>query len=210
MLWDNTEYCVKLSSEELSRYSNKTESAGLRKCPQSLLRKRRHSNIHFSELAPHHAGKTAGMETVRRNYVPVVICIGVHAICGKFLTLCTDWVRPATVSTDAKRTAAFCFLWTHSIWTVCRQPSVRHRTLSNRNCKRVSSATTNIIGHRCGVSVILAPSHKCQDLLTYLTETRQLRLLCNPLHAAVSIDSSDSPLYPICASKQDRIQRGWL
>jgi len=33
MLRDNTEYCVKLSCEDLSRYSIKTESAGLRKCP---------------------------------------------------------------------------------------------------------------------------------------------------------------------------------
>jgi len=30
VLWDNTAYCVKLSGEDLSRYSNKI---GLRKCP---------------------------------------------------------------------------------------------------------------------------------------------------------------------------------
>jgi len=29
MLWGNTAYCVKLSGEDLSRYSNKTESAAL-------------------------------------------------------------------------------------------------------------------------------------------------------------------------------------
>ena len=33
VLWGNTAYCVKLSGEDLSRYSNKIESAGLRKCP---------------------------------------------------------------------------------------------------------------------------------------------------------------------------------
>jgi len=32
MLWCNTAYCVKLRGEVLSRYSNKTESVGLRKC----------------------------------------------------------------------------------------------------------------------------------------------------------------------------------
>ena len=33
MLWGNTAYCVELSGEDLSRYSNKIESVGLRKCP---------------------------------------------------------------------------------------------------------------------------------------------------------------------------------
>jgi len=33
MLWGNTAYCVKLRGEDLSRYSNKIESAGLRRCP---------------------------------------------------------------------------------------------------------------------------------------------------------------------------------
>jgi len=33
MLWGNTAYCVKLSGEDLSRCSNKTELDGLRKCP---------------------------------------------------------------------------------------------------------------------------------------------------------------------------------
>jgi len=32
MLWGNTAYCVKYSGEDLSRYWNKTESVGLRKC----------------------------------------------------------------------------------------------------------------------------------------------------------------------------------
>jgi len=33
MLWGNTAYCAKLSSEDLSRYSNEIELVGLRKCP---------------------------------------------------------------------------------------------------------------------------------------------------------------------------------
>jgi len=33
MLWGNTAYCVKLHGKDPSRYSNKIESAGLRKCP---------------------------------------------------------------------------------------------------------------------------------------------------------------------------------
>jgi len=32
MLWGNT-YCVKLNGEDLSRYLNKKESVGSRKCP---------------------------------------------------------------------------------------------------------------------------------------------------------------------------------
>jgi len=30
MLWGNTAYCVKLSGEDLSRYSNKVDSVGLK------------------------------------------------------------------------------------------------------------------------------------------------------------------------------------
>jgi len=33
MLWGKTAYRMKLSGEDLSRYSNKTESVGLRKSP---------------------------------------------------------------------------------------------------------------------------------------------------------------------------------
>jgi len=33
MLWGNTAYCEKLTGEDLSRYWNKMESVGLRKCP---------------------------------------------------------------------------------------------------------------------------------------------------------------------------------
>jgi len=33
MLWGNVAYWVKLSGEDLSRYSNEIVSVGLRKCP---------------------------------------------------------------------------------------------------------------------------------------------------------------------------------
>jgi len=33
MLWGNTAYRVKLSGQDLMRYSNKNESVSLRKCP---------------------------------------------------------------------------------------------------------------------------------------------------------------------------------
>jgi len=33
MLWGNTAYCVKLSGEDTSRYLNKIESVGLKRCP---------------------------------------------------------------------------------------------------------------------------------------------------------------------------------
>jgi len=32
MLWGNTAYCAKLNGEDVSPYSNKIESVGLRKC----------------------------------------------------------------------------------------------------------------------------------------------------------------------------------
>ena len=52
MLWGNTAYCVKLSGEESSRYSNKTESVGLRKCPYChYLTKKVITNI--SQSLPH-------------------------------------------------------------------------------------------------------------------------------------------------------------
>jgi len=33
MLWGNTSHCVESGGDDLSRYSNKIESVGLRKCP---------------------------------------------------------------------------------------------------------------------------------------------------------------------------------
>jgi len=65
-------YCVKLSGEDLSRCSIKTESVGLRECPyyhHLTLRKWCRNNRRFSELVPHHGGKTSwhryGMKRLR-------------------------------------------------------------------------------------------------------------------------------------------------
>jgi len=62
-------YCVNTSGEDLSRYSNNIESVRLRKCPRyHYLTKNdvtyllTYNNKHFSELAPHHGGKTAGID----------------------------------------------------------------------------------------------------------------------------------------------------
>jgi len=68
VLWDSAVYCVKLS-EDLSHYSNKIESVFKRKCSYYhdltvLLRKWCHNNKRFAERAPHHGGKTAGIDTV--------------------------------------------------------------------------------------------------------------------------------------------------
>jgi len=60
VLCGNTAYCVKLSDEDWSRYSNEIESVGLRKCPYYhclIIRKWYHNNIHFSQLAHTKAGK---------------------------------------------------------------------------------------------------------------------------------------------------------
>jgi len=59
---------AKLSTgEDMSRCSNKLESVGLGKCPYItiLLRNWCRNNRYFSELAPHHGGKTAGMKKSR-------------------------------------------------------------------------------------------------------------------------------------------------
>jgi len=75
MLWGNTAYRVKLSGEELSRYSNKSESVGLRKYPCYHCRiKEVMSQYIFSKIAPHDGGKTAGIDMVWRNYVSVALC----------------------------------------------------------------------------------------------------------------------------------------
>jgi len=54
-LWGNMAYCVKLSGEDLSRYSNKIESISLRKCPYIitiLIRKWCHNNKHITQVKP--------------------------------------------------------------------------------------------------------------------------------------------------------------
>jgi len=78
MLWGNTAYCVKLGGEDLPRYSNRTESVGWRKFPHChYINKKLMSpdNEHFSDLAPRHGGKTAGIDKAWRNYVSVALCI---------------------------------------------------------------------------------------------------------------------------------------
>ena len=74
----NTAYCVRFSGGDLSRYSNKIESDGLRKCPYyrclTLKMMSRITNI-FQSLLHNMAGKTAGMDMVWRNYVTVTPCI---------------------------------------------------------------------------------------------------------------------------------------
>jgi len=77
MLWGNMAYCVKLSGEDLSRYSNKNESVLSKKASCVIvitifLRKLSHNYKHFSELAPHHGRKTAGIDMVWRNDVTVL------------------------------------------------------------------------------------------------------------------------------------------
>ena len=52
-------YCARLSGEDLSRYSNKIESVGLRKCPYYRYHTKKwcQNNKHFAELASQNGGK---------------------------------------------------------------------------------------------------------------------------------------------------------
>jgi len=43
--------------------------------PLPLLTKWCYNNRHYSEVAPHHGGNTAGIDIVWRNYVTVALCI---------------------------------------------------------------------------------------------------------------------------------------
>ena len=68
-------YYVKVSGEDLLRYSDEIESVGLRKCPyyRYLTKKMMsqiHNNKHFSELqpAPHHRAKTATEITLGHSH----------------------------------------------------------------------------------------------------------------------------------------------
>ena len=94
MLWGNTAYCVKLSGEDLSRYSNKTESVGLRQCPcyHYLTKKNKwcHNSKHFSELAPHHGVKTADIDMVWRK---LRHCHPIY----RFMPLFTVRIGPAAI-----------------------------------------------------------------------------------------------------------------
>ena len=59
-------YCAQLSGEDLSRYSNRIESGGLRKCPYKryLIKKVMSGKKHFPELDLQHGGKTAGIDMI--------------------------------------------------------------------------------------------------------------------------------------------------
>ena len=53
---------MKLSGEDLSRYSNKVESVVLMKCPYYHHLTKKVMSQHFSELVQYNGGKTAGIE----------------------------------------------------------------------------------------------------------------------------------------------------
>jgi len=82
VLCGNTAYRVKLdlSGEDLSRYSNNTESVGLRKCSYChYVTNKKKVMSQWETFARacttyDHGGKTAGMDKVRRNYVTVTLC----------------------------------------------------------------------------------------------------------------------------------------
>ena len=71
LLRGNTEYCVKLSGENVWCYSNKIESVSLRNVHTILLRKWCHNSKRFAQLGPYHGRKTAGIDMVWRNYITV-------------------------------------------------------------------------------------------------------------------------------------------
>ena len=75
VLWGNMAYCVKLSGEDLSRYSNKIESVGSFKVfVLSLSYGVTITNV--SQSLPHIlAEKTAGIGMAWRSYVTVTLCI---------------------------------------------------------------------------------------------------------------------------------------
>jgi len=85
MWWDNTAYCVKLGGEDLSRYSNKIESLGFRKCAYwhcMFLTKWCHNNKHFAELhkfASHHRETTGGVSYIKHEEItsmsPYVVAV---------------------------------------------------------------------------------------------------------------------------------------
>ena len=76
MLWGNTAYCVKLSGEFLSYYSNKIETVGLRKCPFLLSHSYQESDvtiINFSQSLSHIRAENSwhryGMKELRQRHL---------------------------------------------------------------------------------------------------------------------------------------------
>jgi len=84
LLWGNMEYCVKLSGENVSCYSNKIESVSLRNVHTILLRKWCHNSKRFAQLDPHHGRKTSwhrhGMKKLRHCIKKPRHC---NAMCSK-------------------------------------------------------------------------------------------------------------------------------
>ena len=78
ILWGNTVVLcvVKLSGKDLSRYSNKIESVGLRQCPHyRYYWKWCQNNKHFSELAPQNGEKNSWHIYNMKNFVTITLYI---------------------------------------------------------------------------------------------------------------------------------------
>jgi len=73
VLCGNTTYCVKLSGEDLSRFSNKSKSVGLRKCPyyHYLTKKVMSQYQTLLRACPHHGGNIAGRKKLSHCH-PIV------------------------------------------------------------------------------------------------------------------------------------------
>jgi len=79
MLLGNTGYCVKLSGEELWRYSNKIESVVSDVTVISIYQSLRHNM----------AGKTAGIDMIGRNYASVTLCV----VFWSLLEMDNSWIH---------------------------------------------------------------------------------------------------------------------
>jgi len=120
MLWDNVVYCVKLRGEDLSCYSSKIESVGLRTCPYYHCRTKKVINI--SQSLPTSWWKTAGIDMVWRNYITVSLCIMLSGVCClfelvqeivmgmHFLTLLYLWVTTVSVCRQLCRRLVIVFV----------------------------------------------------------------------------------------------------
>jgi len=112
-----------------------------------LLIKRCHNSKHFSELAPHYDGKTAGIDMVWRNYVTVTMCVSyrrtqsewsrdvdvryftsmqwclydlVSAVCGP--EAAAEHVEYNIILWQPPVTAFYCDLGIHVFWTSASWP----------------------------------------------------------------------------------------
>ena len=86
VLCGNTPYCVKLSGEFSSRYSNKMESVDLRKWPYyHYLRKWRHNSKHFAELAPHQGRKSWHRYGMKKRHYQLLNTFQIKVFVGLYL-----------------------------------------------------------------------------------------------------------------------------